>query len=110
MSDLPLPETALESLTREFFEPALGTSFEIRFDDGTAHSIELSEVRNVFVGGNRDGKRQAFALSFLGAKDKYLKQGIYPLVHPALGRLSFFVVPLGPDRHSGRMQYEAIFT
>lgn len=110
MADSPLPEIALESLTREFFEPAVGTHFDIPFDDGTRHPLELNEIRNVFVGGNREGKRQAFALSFLGAKDKYLKQGIYPLHHAELGQLSFFVVPLGPDRQSGRMQYEAIFT
>jgi hypothetical protein len=107
---LDSPEIPLESLTREFFEPALGTNFEIPFDDGSRHPLELSEIRNVFVGGNREGKRQAFALSFLGAKDKYAKQGTYPLLHPELGRLSFFLVPLGPDKQSGRMQYEAVFT
>jgi hypothetical protein len=104
------PEIPLESLTRELFEPAVRSTFEIPFDDGSIYPLELTEVRNVFVGGNREGKRQAFALTFLGVKEKYFTQGIYPLVHPALGRLSFFLVPVGFERQSGRMQYEAIFT
>jgi len=104
-------EVLLDHLTREFFEPALGTHFEIPFEDGTSHQIELAETREVFAGGQKEGQRQPFALTFLGATDKYVQQATYPLVHPALGRMSFFLVPLGPDpKQGGRMKYEAIFT
>lgn len=102
---------ALESLTREQFQPQIGTAFAIPLKDGTNHAIELTEVRDVFVGGNREGKRQAFALTFVGEKQRYLTQGTYPLLHDSLGRLDIFLVPLGPDaKHGGRIGYEAIFT
>lgn len=104
-------ELALETLTREFFAPALGSPFEIPFEDGSSHPIELAEIREVFAGGRKEGQRQPFALTFLGATDKYVQQATYPLVHPALGRMSVFLVPLGPDpQNGGRMKYEAIFT
>lgn len=104
-------ELALDSLTRDQFEPHLGSHFEIVFDDGTRHPLELSEVRNVFAGGDRAAKRQAFALGFLGSAGSYARQGTYRFSHPHLGSLGFFIVPLGPDpQQSGRMRYEAIFT
>ena len=106
-----LPAIALESLTREQFQPQIGTLFTIPLKDGTTHALELVEVRDVFVGGNREDKRQAFALTFLGEKQQYLQQGTYTLLHDGLGRLDIFVVPLGPDaKHGGRISYEAIFT
>ncbi len=101
----------LESLTRDLFEPEVGTVFEIAFEDGSRHALELTAVRNVFAGGGRDEKRQPFALDFLGSADAYARQGIYAFEHSRLGRLEFFVVPLGPDVKQGsRMRYEAIFT
>lgn len=106
-----LTSIPLNELTRQHFEPAIGTSFEIPFDDGSVHQLELNDTRDVFAGGGpNEQQRKPFALSFLGAKDKYVKQGIYPLRHSEFGTLSLFIVPLGPDRASGRIQYEAIFT
>ncbi len=106
-----LAEVSLESLTRDHFEQELGTTFEIPFDDGSIYGLELVETRDVFAGGNREGKRQAFAIAFLGASSRYPKQGTYPLQHPELGRLSLFIVPLGPDpKNTSRMRFEAIFT
>lgn len=103
--------TPLDSLTRDQFQLEVGTVFEIPFDDGTRHPLELAAVRDVFAGGDRDGKRQPFALDFLGTAGQYVKQGTYPLQHPRLAGLEFFIVPLGPDaKEGGRMRYEAIFT
>lgn len=106
-----LTSVPLDDLTRDQFTPAIGTCFEIPFDDGSRHELELAETRDVFAGGSpNEKKRKPFALTFLGAKDRYVKQGIYPLRHPDLGLLNLFIVPLGPDRATGRIQYEAIFT
>ena len=105
------PSIPLESLTRDHFAPEIGTHFELRFEDGSSHPLELVAVRDVFAGGGREEKRQAFALDFLGSATEYARQGIHPFEHPRLGRLEFFVVPLGPDpKQGGRMRYEAIFT
>ena len=102
---------ALESLTRELFQPVIGTAFKVPRVDGTHYELVLTEVRDVFVGGNREGKWLAFALTFLGEKPRYLSQGTHTLLHDHLGRLDIFVVPLGPDlQKGGRMSYEAIFT
>lgn len=106
-----LSAVPLEELTRDQFQPAAGTVFEIPFEDGTRHPLELVAVRDVFAGGGREGKRQPFALDFLGTVGQFVKQGTYPLEHPRLGRLEFFIVPLGPDaQQGGRIRYEAIFT
>jgi len=107
----PLAETPLDSLTRDLFEPHLGSTFEVVFEDDSRHPLELAEVRDVFAGGDREAKRQAFALGFFGAAGQYVRQGTYLFSHPQLGRLGFFIVPLGPEpRQGGRMRYEAIFT
>lgn len=108
MAEIPVLE--LESLTREHFADKIGDSFDLLFADGSRHPLELTEVRDIFVGGNREGKRQAFALGFLGSSTAYVQQATHVFEHPALGRLGFFLVPLGPAQKTGRMQYEAIFT
>ncbi len=108
MTEMPVLE--LESLTREHFADKIGETFDLLFSDGSRHPLELTEVRDVFVGGDREGKRQAFALGFLGSSTAYVKQATHIFEHPGLGRVGFFLVPLGPAPKSGRMQYEAIFT
>lgn len=105
-----MPELELESLTRDLFADKVGQSFDLLINDGSRHPLELAEVRDVFAGGQREGKRQPFALAFLGSSTAYVNQAIHILEHPTLGRLSIFLVPLGPAPQSRRMQYEAIFT
>ena len=50
--------------------------------------------------------QRAFSLIFHGPGPGALPQQIFTLEHPELGRLDFFLVPLGPD--GDRMRYEAV--
>lgn len=51
--------------------------------------------------------RAGFSLVFRGAAVPQLPQGVQRVVHPTLGALDIFLVPIGPD--SQGMRYEVIF-
>lgn len=101
----------MEQLTHTDFEPYINQQFLIHY--GADEPLEVELVQVSLLGREptpEEGHRQAFALLFCSSiKDKYLIQQIYDLEHEALGRLSLFLVPLGPDT-DGQQQYEAIFT
>lgn len=89
-------------LTGADFEPHIGTDFDVA---ETALALQLLEVRQLGT-ALRDGG--AFALTFRGSLAEPLPQAIYPLVHPRLGRLDIFIVPIA--RQNDGMRYEAVFT
>lgn len=94
----------IESLTPDDFEPHTGKSFQLTTAKG-ALELRLIEVRRLGQALREGG---AFALMFLSAPGPFLPQAIYPLVHPALGTIELFVVPLGPK--DGGNRYEVVFT
>jgi uncharacterized protein DUF6916 len=95
---------ALATLTVDDFAPHQGDTFRVLAATGEIE-VELAEVRRL---GQAAREGDAFSLLFLSAPGPFLAQGIYGIVHPALGTLDIFIVPLGPQR--GRNAYEAIFT
>jgi hypothetical protein len=93
-------------LSLETFAPHVGTHFQLEAPGG-ALPLELVKVTPLSQGV--PGGRQPFSLHFLGpAEGLLVPQRTWTLVHPALGRLDIFLVPLGPAQ--GRMRYEAIFS
>jgi hypothetical protein len=102
----------LEEVTLETFIPHVGSSFAVQLDGEADPELRLVEATPLGLpsGGARTGAgfRAAFSLIFQGAVQPVLPQRIYPLVHPAIGRLEIFLVPIGPDRDG--MRYQAIFT
>ena len=94
----------LSALTPKDFEPHNGEAFRLAGPNGTLE-LKLLEVKRLGT-ALRDGG--AFSLTFQSAPGPFLPQAIYPLVHPALGTLEIFFVPLGPK--NGGNQYEVIFT
>lgn len=106
-----MPED-LGSLRLEDFSAHIGTAF--RADLGEKGSMELAlvEVRDLGTAPRppqpeAGGRTRAFAVLFRGAPEPVLPQRIYTLTHVALGSLSLFIVPIGPDQAG--MRYEAIF-
>jgi hypothetical protein len=100
---MPAP-LSLATLTAADFETAKGDVFRL----GTPSEgvdFKLVDVRKLGTARREGG---AFALSFLTARGPFLEQAIYPLEHPAMGRLEMFLVPIGPVE--GGNSYEAIFT
>ena len=94
----------LDSLTVDHFSPHLGQPFDALVDDG-ATPLEL--ISATPAGRTDAARRQGFSLVFRGAKSPTMLQRMYKLVHPDMGEMDIFLVPIGPDE-SG-MRYEAIF-
>ncbi|CAM5482314.1 hypothetical protein MAUB1S_08093 [Mycolicibacterium aubagnense] len=91
-------------LTGADFEPHIGTDFGVA-EASVPLALQLLEVRQLGTALRSGG---AFALTFRGPLAEPLSQAIYPLVHPRLGRLDIFIVPVA--RQNDGMRYEAVFT
>lgn len=95
----------IETLTSETFSGRVGETFRIHVSEKTAIEAVLAEVTERTAPA--DAPRTPFILLFRGPIDAVLPQRIYPVEHPALGRLEIFLVTVGPDAEG--MRYEAVF-
>lgn len=96
----------LDQLSISDFSPYLNQNITIRFAPGLELSATLIDARS--WGDLIENQRQPFSLIFRAAqKNEYYPQAIYTLIHPTLGELPIFFVPLGPDAQG--MRYEAVF-
>ncbi len=100
---MPAP-SSLASLTADDFAPRVNDAFRISLPNGEL-ALKLAELRRL---GHAKRAGGAFSLLFTTPPGPFLPQAIYPLDHPALGRLDLFLVPLGPI--AGENCYEAVFT
>lgn len=93
------------------FVPALGTTFRVMSASVGPHDLVLSSVTPAASLSPDHPNRplRAFSLLFQGPAEPVLPQQIYALEQAHLGTFELFLVPIGPDRASGRMRYEAIF-
>jgi hypothetical protein len=94
----------LAALSIDDFAPHLDAAFELQAAGGVV-PLKLAKVDPVGDSGRAGG---AFSLIFVAPKGPSLPQAIYPVSHPALGILEFFLVPVGPTQ--GGSGYQAIFT
>jgi hypothetical protein len=92
----------LAALTAGTFAPHVGREFEVV---AGGQSILLSLVDVEASRHSAPDTRRGFSLVFLG--EAVLAQGVHTVVHPDLGALDIFMVPIGPG-HWG-LQYQAIF-
>ncbi|MBK7871863.1 MAG: hypothetical protein IPJ74_14870 [Saprospiraceae bacterium] len=97
----------LEKLTIEDFKPYLNQTFSIRF---TPEVILPATLTSVTAWGSENDKfRQPFTLEFhTEQKNEYYPQGTFTILHPAIGELPIFIVPIGPDADG--MRYEVVFS
>lgn len=96
----------LEDLAYSDFFERVGEEFRVAAGEAVV-TLVLSEVTDLARRENPGPRRQPFSLVFRGPLRPLLAQRIWPLEHPALGRLEIFLVPIGPDATG--MRYEAIF-
>jgi hypothetical protein len=103
----------LDKFTAEDFRRALAEPFEVVFVDGRL-PLRLAEVltpaqeEGMLEARRARGVREhPFNLTFRGPLSPLLPQRTYRLVHPQLGELELFLVPLGPQ--GGEQRYEAVF-
>lgn len=103
MSDAQVAEPhILASLTVDDFAPHVGRVFEV-VAGGQPVSLTLASAQPLRHGASP--ARQPFALVFVGAPS--LEQATHRVVHPELGAVDIFLVPIGPGPEG--LQYEAIF-
>ena len=92
----------LPSLTLAHFAPHIGQSFALTSEQAPASLRLLSAQSSRHP---QHAGRQGFSLVFAG--QAALTQAVHHLVHPSLGALDVFLVPIGPGEQG--QQYEAIF-
>jgi hypothetical protein len=95
----------LASVTKETFDPHVGTHFSLQLDNRATLELELFEIAPLAI--HPGGKRIAFALRFRSRERGHVPQRTYQLEHAALGSFALFLVPMGPD--ASGMVYEAVF-
>lgn len=99
---------ALDRLTLDHVLPTVGTAYAL--DLGEYGALELTLLSAEGSGGSLApgaAIRAPFSLEFRGPLDPQLGQATYQLVHPDLGSLAAFLVPIARDPEG--MRYQAIF-
>lgn len=97
----------LDELTLDDFAPHVGERFDL-VADGARLDAVLAWARAVGPAPPPgSGRRWTFSLAFRTASEVRLPQRIYGVVHPRLGRIDLFLVPIRPEG-PGNL-YEAVF-
>ncbi len=92
------------------FADRLGEKFQLQAGPGAAVEVTLASASSLGFNpraGGAKADRESFSVMLHAPKTWKLPQGTYRLVHPDLGALDLFLVPLGPDEQA--MRLEAIF-
>ena len=89
------------------FEGLLNQQIDIRFSNEVILPAKLIEVTT--LGGYSPLERNPFSIIVrTEQKTEYYQQGTYIMLHPSIGNIYIFFVPLGMDKEG--MKYEAIFS
>lgn len=101
---------ALDQLTIAHVRPTVGSAYALDLGEYGALDLTLlsAESHGDPAAGSDPAVRQPFALEFRGPLDPQLGQATYQLVHPELGSLAVFLVPVARDADG--MRYQAIFS
>ncbi len=91
----------LKDLTPEHFRPLIGNALSI---EGTDHALHVESVDLIKSPSPRG---QPFSLTLVAPVGLKGPQGIYRLLHPELGVLPVFLVPMEPK--PGGFRLEAVF-
>ena len=92
MNETSLSAAADAVYRRRSYEPLVGHSFELQQPNGTSFAADLAEVEEL------PGPGECFSLVFRVPDGAMLVQDSYGIVHPVLGQLSLFLVPVGPNQ------------
>lgn len=105
----PAERQPLGRLEHEHFAPLVGQAFALHLPEGRTLQLQLAEATRSRHQA-QPGMRQPFSLLFRCPElpeGQYILQGSYPVEHPALGRLEYFMTPIQPD--AAGMRYECVF-
>ena len=93
--------------TAENFSQHLNTKFKVKVESGEPVELELVEVEVRKSQSDEEASMERFSTFFHGPANSFLPQHTDDLVHPEMGEMQIFLVPLGQD-HKG-ITYEAVF-
>jgi SAM-dependent methyltransferase len=107
----PTEARELADLTLTRLLPLVGSAFAVALPEPWNLELRLAEASPLDAQTTFTGAfRAPFRLIFHGPAQPVHPQATLPLFHPELGQNDVFLVPIGPERASGAMRYEAIFT
>ena len=89
------------------FWPHLNTKFRVSVNSADPLELELVEVALRQSEPNEPTGMERFSLFFYGPATAFLPQQTYEVVHPEMGALLMFIVPIGQDQRG--IKYEAVF-
>ncbi len=91
----------------ESFSEHLDTKFSVKVDSAEPVELELVDVVVRKSEPNEQAGMERFSTFFYGPENFLLPQRTYDLVHPELGAMQIFLVPIGQDTRG--IKYEAVF-
>jgi hypothetical protein len=91
----------------ESFLEHLNTKFRVKLESNEQVELELVEVAVRKIEPNEQAGMERFSAFFYGPANFFLAQQTYELVHPGMGEMYIFLVPIGQDQRG--IKYEAVF-
>jgi hypothetical protein len=104
----------IERFTSETFRDHIGETFRIRPTkaEGVEFETTLTSCEETPYGDPdqwmKELSRIPFSLTFSAAEGQLVPQQICQIAHDELGEFELFLVPIGPHRELGGMQYHAV--
>ena len=92
-----------EELHKSSFDPHLNTMFEIYTDYAGVVEAELVEISE-----HNKENLECFSLLFKVPRDKFFDQKMYKVMHPEMGEINLFLVPVVHTKQDS-YYYESVF-
>ena len=97
--------------SHQVFSACIGDDFRVQVDSDTHDNFVLISVSGLLESAvsTPSNPKEHFSIIFECKNQAALPQKIYGFSNPKLGQFELFIVPIGPDRISKNMRYQAIF-
>lgn len=107
---VPATPVAADVMTRGWFEPYLGTEFQVKVSALTATTVKLIEVSaaKTITDKAKGIEYTSFSLTFSGPKSLPEESKVYRLEHGVLGAMDLFLTSVG--KHEREVRLEAVFS
>lgn len=97
--------------SHQMFSECIGHDFRVLIDNDSEANLVLKSVSRVLESAvsTPSNPKEHFSIIFECESQAALPQKIYGFSNPTTGQFELFIVPIGPDRVSKNMRYQAIF-
>lgn len=94
----------IEKAKKSKFDPHLNTKFEVNTETEGMVEVELVDIAD-----HTRENLESFSLLFKGPKGKFFDQRLYKVMHPKMGELELFLVPVVHEKQDA-FYYESVFS